>query len=461
MTQRILIVGGGYVGLYTALRLERKLRRRLQRGELEITVVDPESYMTYQPFLPEAAAGNLEPRHVTIPLRAILKHTRLIVGRVTAIEHATRTARVEIVEGESWPVHYDLLVMAVGSISRTLPIPGLAEHGIGFKTIEEAIHLRNRVLGLLDRAASTRDPDECRRCLTYVFVGGGFAGVEALAELADMTEEALRYLPSLAARPRWVLVEATGRILPEVGEEMGRYTIGELRSNGVEVLLNTRLDSVENGRVVLSDGQSFDACTLVWTAGVKPHPMLERTDLPLDDKGRLKATPLLTVEGHRDVFAAGDNAAVPDLTKPGQYCAPNAQHAVRQAKVLADNVVASLTGRPLKPYRHAYVGSVASLGLYRGVAQVYGVKMRGLPAWFMHRSYHLTRLPTFNRKVRVLADWTLALFFHREMVALGSLQNPYEEFRLAAETGKYREPAAVGRGAGQLSTEETRARASS
>ncbi|MEO3788335.1 NAD(P)/FAD-dependent oxidoreductase [Actinocorallia sp. B10E7] len=457
MTKRILIVGGGYVGLYTALRLERKLRRRLRRGEVELTLVDPESYMTYQPFLPEAAAGNLEPRHVTVPLRAVLEHTRLIIGRVTSIDHARHTARVEIVEGEDWPVRYDLLVVAVGSVSRTLPIPGLAENGIGFKTIEEAIHLRNRVLGLLDRAASTRDPAERRRSLTYVFVGGGFAGVEALAELADLTDDALKYLPDLPEKPRWVLVEASDRILPEVGEEMGRYTVDELRRHGIEVLLGTRLESAEGGRIVLSDGQEFEASTLVWTAGVKPHPMLRDTDLPLDDKGRIKTDPTLTVEGHRDAFTAGDNAAVPDLTNPGGFCAPNAQHAVRQARVLADNVIATLAGKPLKPYRHAYVGSVASLGLHRGVAQVYGVKLRGLPAWFMHRTYHLTRVPTFNRKVRVVADWTLALFFHREMVALGRLQNPYEEFRLAA--GGRRAPLTAAEV--QPSAEDTRARASS
>jgi len=460
MTKRILIVGGGYVGLYTALRLERKLKRQLRRGELEITLVDPESYMTYQPFLPEAAAGNLEPRHVTIPLRRALKHTRLIVGKIVSIDHAEHTARVEIVEGEDWPVRYDLLVMAVGSISRTLPIPGLAENGIGFKTIEEAIHLRNRVLGLLDRASSTRDETVRRRDLTFVFVGGGFAGVEALAELADLTEDALRHIPELTERPRWVLVEASDRILPEVGREMGRYTVDELRRHGIEVLLNTRLESAEDCRIVLSDGQEFEASTLVWTAGVKPHPMLHDTDLPLDEKGRIKTNPTLTVEGHRDAFTAGDNAAVPDLTNPGAFCAPNAQHAVRQAKVLADNIVATLTGEPLKPYRHAYVGSVASLGLHRGVAQVYGVKLRGLPAWFMHRTYHLTRVPTFNRKVRVMADWTLALFFHREMVALGRLQNPYEEFRLAAGTPPRRAAAGSPQEA-QPSAEDTRARASS
>ncbi|MDX6741335.1 NAD(P)/FAD-dependent oxidoreductase [Actinocorallia sp. A-T 12471] len=449
MRKRILIVGGGYVGLYTALRLQRKLRGPLKRGEVEITVVDPQGYMTYQPFLPEAAAGNLEPRHVIVPLRRVLRHCKIINGHVTSIEHARKSATVEIAAGEAWPVDYDLLVLAVGSVSRTLPIPGLAEHGIGFKTIEESIQLRNQVLGLLDRAASTRDPEECRRCLTFVFVGGGFAGVEALAELQDMAQDYLKWLPALNARPRWVLVEATDRILPEVGPELGVYTVEQLRQQEIEVLLNTRLNSAVGGRIELSDGKVFEAATLVWTAGVKPHPLINATDLPKDDKGRLKATVNLTVEGHPDAFTAGDNAAVPDLTTEGAYTAPNAQHAVRQARCLADNVLATLRGHELRPYKHAYVGSVASLGLYRGVAQLYGVKVRGLPAWFIHRTYHLTRLPTLNRKARVLGDWTFALFFRRQFVALGSMRDPYREFDIA--TGRRAQPSAA----------DTRARASS
>jgi NADH dehydrogenase len=438
-SQRILIVGGGYVGLYTALKLQRKLRRELRRGEIEITLVTPESYMTYQPFLPEAAAGNLEPRHVVVPLRRVLKRCKILNGRVVRVEHSQHQVEVQISDEEAWTVPYDLLVVAVGSISRTLPIPGLAENGIGFKTVEEAIHLRNHVLGKLDLAASTRDPDQRRRSLTFVFVGGGFAGVEALAELEDMAHDALRYYPSLSkADLRWILVEATDKILPEVGPDMGAWTVEALRKRGIEVKLSTRLDSAEKDRIILSDGDSFDAETLVWTAGVKAHPVLRNSDLPVDDKGRLKATAELTVEGLADVFTAGDNAAVPDLTKPpGEFCAPNAQHAVRQAAQLGSNIVATLRGKPLKPYKHAYAGSVASLGLHKGVAQVYGVKLRGFAAWFMHRTYHLSRVPTVNRKVRVTGDWTLALFFRRDFVSLGSLQHPREEFDLA--TGRKKE----------------------
>ncbi|TNY37193.1 NAD(P)/FAD-dependent oxidoreductase [Thermomonospora catenispora] len=437
-TTRILIVGGGYVGMYTALRLQRRLRREISRGRVQITVVEPQSYMTYQPFLPEAAAGNLEPRHVVVPLRRVLHRCTILNGRAVRIDHAVRRATVRVAgaedDGESdRELPYDRLVVAVGSISRTLPIPGLAEHGIGFKSLGEAIYLRNHVLSQLDIAASTQRADVRRRALTFVFVGGGYAGVEALGELEDMARDACAYYPSIdPGDMRWVLVEATGRILPEVGAEMGRWTVEALRRRGIEVALNTRLESAENGRIVLSDGREFEAGTLVWTAGVKPNPMLADTDLPLDERGRVKVGADLVVVGREGAYAAGDSAAVPDLTKPGEFCAPNAQHAVRQARRLADNLVADLHGRPRRPYRHAYAGSVAGLGLYKGVANVYGIRLKGYSAWFLHRTYHLSRMPTVNRKVRVTADWTLALFFRREIVSMGEIHRPREEFSLAA-----------------------------
>ncbi|HEX2312741.1 MAG TPA: NAD(P)/FAD-dependent oxidoreductase [Thermomonospora sp.] len=437
-TTRILIVGGGYVGMYTALRLQRKLRREISRGEIQITVVDPQSYMTYQPFLPEAAAGNLEPRHVVAPLRRVLHRCTILNGRVTRIDHERRRATVrlvgaELVEDGEREVPYDLVVVAAGSISRTLPIPGLGECGIGFKTLGEAIYLRNHVLAQMDIAASMPDERARRRALTFVFVGGGFAGVEALGELEDMARDACKWYPNIVGDDmRWVLVEATGRILPEVGEEMGRWTVEALRRRGIEVRLNTLLKSAEGGHIVLSDGEEFEAGTLVWTAGVKANPIVADTDLPKDDKGRVKVTAELAVEGVRGAYSAGDVAAVPDLTNPGEFCAPNAQHAVRQAARLADNIVADLRGRPRVPYRHAYVGSVAGLGLRKGVANVYGIKLRGFLAWFLHRTYHLSRVPTVNRKARVTADWTLATFFRREIVSMGEVHRPREEFELAA-----------------------------
>jgi NADH:quinone reductase (non-electrogenic) len=439
----LLIVGGGYVGMYTALRLQRKLRRELRSGELEITVVDPQSYMTYQPFLPEAAAGNLEPRHVVTPLRRVLHRCRMLNGRVIRIDHAARRATVRVVEegltaDGTREIAYDRLVVATGSISRTLPIPGLAEWGIGFKSIAEAIYLHNHVIGQLDIADSTEDEKVRERALGFVFVGGGYAGIEALAELEDLARDACRLYPTIERSDmRWMLVEASDRILPEVGPEMGQWTVEALRGRDIEIKLNTMLESAEDGRIVLSDGTEFDAGTLVWTAGVKANPVLRDTDLPVDAKGRLKATAELTVEGVECAYTAGDNAAVPDLTKPGELTAPNAQHAVRQAKRLADNIIADLHGKPRKPYKHKYVGSVAGLGLHKGVANVYGVKLRGVLAWFVHRTYHLSRVPTVNRKARVLADWTLALFFRRDVVSLGELQSPRADFEMA--TGR-REP---------------------
>ncbi|MGW4905004.1 NAD(P)/FAD-dependent oxidoreductase [Streptomyces sp. NPDC004270] len=437
---RILVVGGGYVGMYTALRLQRKLKAELRRDEVDITVVTPDPYMTYQPFLPEAAAGSISPRHVVVPLRSVLDRCHVVIGEVTSIEHAKRTAEVTTLataEERKGPtfLEYDELVLAPGSIARTLPIPGLAEHGIGFKTVEEAIGLRNHVIEQMDIASSTRDPAIRDAALTFVFVGGGYAGVEALGELEDMARYAARYYHNVQPEDmKWILVEATDRILPEVGPEMGRYTVTELRRRNIQVLLNTRLESCADRIAVLSDGQRFPARTLVWTAGVKPHPVLAATDLPLTPRGRLKCTAELAIDGVDHAWAAGDAAAVPDVTaaEPGTETAPNAQHAVRQAGVLGDNIVHALRGEPLDTYAHAYVGSVASLGLHKGVAQVYGRKLKGYPAWFMHRVYHLSRVPTFNRKARVLAEWTLSGLFKREIVSLGSLEHPRAEFELAA-----------------------------
>lgn len=424
---RILIVGGGYVGMYTALGLQSKL----SPGDASITVVDPQPQMTYQPFLPEAAAGSIEPRHVVVPLRPVLRHCHVLCGRVTKVEHAHRVATIENCAGNVEQLGYDVLVMAPGSIARTLPIPGLAEHGISFKTIGEAIYLRNHVLSRLEAADATIDPQLRRKLLSFVVIGGGYAGIELLGELEDMARYACRYFGTIEPSDmRWVLVEATGRIMPEVSEGLGRYTIKRLTQRGIEVFLNTRVTTMENGHLVLDDGTEFDADTIVWTAGVRANPVLRQTDLPLDDRQRLCCLATLQVVGCSDAFSAGDCAAVPDLTSddPNAVCSPSAQHAVRQAAVLADNVIAYLRGHALRHYQHRYAGSVASLGLYRGVAEIYGIRLTGVVAWFMHRTYHLSRMPTFNRKIRILADWTSALLFRREVVSLGQINDPKADF---------------------------------
>ena len=279
-------------------------------------MVDPRSVMTYQPFLPEAAAGSVEPRHVVVPLRKTLKGCRVVTGRVTGIDHANKVAKVMPEEGPEYELAYDQVVVALGSIARTLPIPGLAEEATGFKNVEEAIALRNKVLDRLDVASSQPDPALRKSALTFVFVGGGYAGVEAFAELEDMARYATRYYDNIKPEDmRWVLVEATGRILPEVGEELGKYTVDQLRKRNMDIKLETRLESCEKGHVILSDGDEFDADTIVWTAGVKANPALAGDRLPA---GRAAAgSSAWRTCGSRvstDAWSAGDNAAVPDLT---------------------------------------------------------------------------------------------------------------------------------------------------
>ncbi|MGC4864971.1 NAD(P)/FAD-dependent oxidoreductase [Micromonospora sp. DT53] len=433
--KRILVVGAGHVGLYAALRLSKKLSSR----EAEVMVVDPQPHMTYQPFLPEAAAGNISPRHSVVPLRRELRRCKMVAGTVTRIEHDRKVATVQPISGPAREITYDHVIVAPGSVSRTLPIPGLHEQGIGFKTIGEAIYLRNHVLDRLDVAAATPDPDVRRSALTFTFVGGGYAGIEALAEMEDMARDALRYYPELKQdEVRWVLVEATQRVLPEVDRDMGAYTVQQLMKRNMDIRLDTRLESCVDGVVKLSDGDSFRSDTIVWTAGVKPSPMLDATDFPRDDRRRITCLPTLqVVDGDQVVegaWSAGDCAAVPDLTKePGNFCSPSAQHAVRQAARMADNIAAVIRGREPVNYKHKHVGSVASLGLHKGVAQVYGIKMTGWPAWVMHRTYHMSRIPSFNRKVRVVVDWSLAFFLKREVVALGQLHDPREEFAEASQ----------------------------
>jgi NADH:ubiquinone reductase (H+-translocating) len=428
---RILIVGGGYVGLYAALRLER----RLDPGDAELTLVNPESFMTYQPFLPEAAAGNIEPRHVVVPLRTVLRRTRVLTGQVTSLDHAGRVARVEPLEGPAFDLTYDHVVIAPGSISRVLPVPGLADRAIGFKTVAEAIHLRNQVLSRMDAAESTTDVEARRRALSFLFVGGGYAGVEALAELEDLARDASRsYRTFGREHMRWVLVEAANGILPEIGQGLGDYAMRRLRHRDIEVYLQTRLESAEGGVMKLSNGITFEAETLVWTTGVKPHPLVVRTRFPLDERGRLIADEFLRVHGVEGAWTAGDGAAVPDLLSGGTN-PPTAQHAMRQARQLGENLAATIRGEELRAFRYRNLGALVSLGRYKGVARVVGIRLKGFPAWFLHRSYHLSRVPTLNRKVRVALDWSVALFFRRDVVQLGTLEHPREAFgRATGET---------------------------
>jgi NADH dehydrogenase len=288
----------------------------------------------------------------------------------------------------------------------------------------------------MDAAESTSDAAARRRALSFLFVGEGYAGVEALAELEDLARDAARSYRTFGREDmRWVLVEATGGILPEIGRGLGEYATRRLRDRGIEVHLDTRLESAEGGVMRLSNGVSFEADTLVWTTGVKPSPLVARTGLPLDDKGRLIADEFLRVRDVEGAWTAGDGAAVPDLTTGG-ISPPTAQHAMRQARRLGENLAATLRGEELRAFRYRNLGALVSLGRYKGVARVLGVRLKGFPAWFLHRSYHLSRVPTLNRKVRVALDWSVALFFRRDVAQLGTLEHPHEAFgRAAGETG--------------------------
>ncbi|MCF4120021.1 NAD(P)/FAD-dependent oxidoreductase [Antribacter sp. KLBMP9083] len=433
---RIVVLGGGSVGLYVA----RRLRKKLKKKEAAIVVVDPRPYMTYAPFLPEAAAGSIDARDVVAPHRRALKGIDVLQGKVVHIDHANRHITIRPEEADDYEVSYDQLVVGLGSVSRTLPIPGLAETGIGFKNVEEAIAVRNHVLNRLDVASSTWDVDQRKRMLTFTFVGGGFAGIEALAEIEDMARYATRQYPTIEPEDlRFVMIEGAGRILPEVSEPMGLWALEEMKKRGIEFHLSTFLSSCVDGHVVTSTGVEFDSDTVVWTAGVKANPVIkDESDLPVDKLGRVIVLPTLQVadeDGNvvEGAWAAGDCAAVPDVLNPGKFCPPNAQHAIREAVRLADNIVAGYKDRPAVEYRHKNVGVVASLGLYKGVAELFGfVKLRGPLAWLAHRSYHVMAMPTGNRKVRIMVGWIGQFLMGRELVSLGSLHDPRSEFRAAA-----------------------------
>ena len=427
---RILVVGGGYIGMYAARHLERRLRGRDHR----IVLVSPENHMTYQPFLPEVASGLIDPRAVVVPLRRVLRRTRLVLGEVERIDADARVAHVRLADGRMHEEPFDVAVIGTGSWSRTLPIPGLPEHAVGFKTLPEAIWLRNRVLGQLDIADAADEDEERRAALGFVFVGAGFAGIEAIGELEDFARAALATYPRpMVSDMRWVMIEATDRILPELDPRLARYAADRLRERGIEVRTGTRLVAIDDGSVRLSDGSEIAAATIVWTAGVRPSPLPIESGLRVDDRGRLLVDRALRVVGVDGIWAAGDVAAVPDPDAPAGLSPPTAQHALRQAKRLAANVAAALEGRPQEPFRYRNKGMLCSLGHYRGVADPFGIRIRGFPAWFLHRTYHLLYMPTLARKVRIALDWTVALLFPRDLAQLGSLEHPRDAFRRSAE----------------------------
>jgi NADH:ubiquinone reductase (H+-translocating) len=430
---KILIIGGGYAGFYTAFKLERILKD----GEAEVTIVDPLPYLTYQPFLPEVVAGSIEARHAVTSLRRHLKKTRIITGKALDVDHSKRIAKIGIKGSEPFELSYDQIVMTAGAVSRTFPIPGVAEHAIGLKTIEEAIEIRNRIMTNLDKATNLPAGPARERLLTFVVVGGGFAGIETYAEMRSLVSYLLRYYPNISFEDtHFHLIEAMGRIMPEVSQATSEWVIENLDKRGAKIHLNTQLLSAVGGKVELSTGESFESDVIVWTAGVMAHPFVRNTDLPLDDRGRITAlASLQVVDGEKlivDAWTAGDGSAVPDLSGGGVggYCVPNAQHAVRQAKLLAKNIAASIRNQPVKDYFHKNMGAVAGLGIGVGVFQFRNIAITGIIAWFMHRGYHGLAMPMWERKLRVFSGWIWNFILRRDIVAISATKEP----RLAFET---------------------------
>ena len=368
----ILILGGGFAGAYVARLLGR-------RGA---TIISPENFMLYTPMLPEAASGTLEPRHVVVPLRMMCPYAELLLGRAVGLDEASRTVAVATDAG-SFDVAYEQLVLALGSVPRTLPIPGLAEHGLGFKNLADAIHLRNHVLRELEAADAALVASHAERHLTFVFVGAGYAGVEALAEIPTRLSE---------------------------------YAARQLTGRGIDIRVGTTLESVEGDSLVLSDGSRLETHTLVWTAGVRAHPLLAELGLLLDERGRVRVDDILRVEGCGNIWALGDCARVLNAATPDHPDPPTSQHALRQARRLAKN----LQGAP-RPYRYRMRGMVATLGRHKGVGDVLGLRLRGFLGWFATRTYHLYQLPLASRKLRVVTDWTVSLFFRRDIAELSML----------------------------------------
>lgn len=432
MAWNVVVVGGGFAGANAA----REIEKRFSPDTVKVTLVSEQNFLLYTPFLPEAAAGTLEPRHVVTPLRELLKHTRLQIGSMTGLDQGRKVVKIRNAEGDPQELRYDRLILAPGSVSRTLPIPGLAEHGAAFKSLADAIWLRNHVIRSLELAESVHDRRRLDELLTFVFVGGGYAGLEALAELQDFAVDALDMYP--AAREhgmRWMLVEAGPRVLREIDAGLADYTVRQLRRRGIDIRLDTQLSEVTASDVALSTGERIPTRTLVWTAGVKPSPLVKELGLPLTSTGRIHVDETMQVDGATDVWAIGDAAAVPNPIDENRDSPPTAQHARRQGIAAGRNVAATLGKGEVKPYSYRDRGSFVNLGRYKAVAMAGRIKLRGPLAWFLARTYHMSQIPGFSRKFRAIVDWTVSLPFSRDVSEVGSIGHPrhLREDPLAAE----------------------------
>jgi NADH dehydrogenase len=434
----VVIAGGGFGGLYAARRLERRLPRHSAR----ITVVSDVNFLLYTPLLPGAAAGTLEPRHVVVPIREELEWAELQLGRVTGADPALNEVYVRTLDGRDESLRYDQLIVAVGSVSRVLPVPGLAEHALGFKTLAEAIAVRNHTLLNLEIAESLPDDHSRREYLTFVFVGAGYAGVEGIAELQDYVADILDGYPRCRATgTRWIMVEALDRIMPEIPPSLAEFASRELRRRGIELRTGTRLESMDDQSALLTTGERIPTRMVCWTAGVKPPAVVRQLGLPLTEGGRIDVDATMRVKGIENVWAIGDAAAVPDPAQRRRApTPPTCQHAIRQGRVVGSNVASALVGKKPRPFQYRTLGVFVDMGRFKAVATILGIRLRGFPAWFAARTYHLAMMPGAARRVRLGADWAVGLVFGRASAELGQLGHPpalgdyLEEMSRAGET---------------------------
>jgi NADH dehydrogenase len=421
MAPHVLILGGGFGGLYAA----RSLERTLAPGAASVTLISDVNYMLYTPLLPGASGGTLEPRHVVVSLRDELNRTSIRLGRVTGADTDRGVVTYGDLSGHGHEIGYDHLIVALGSTSRTVPVPGLAEHALGFKTIAEAIAIRNRLILNMERAESCESAEERTSLLTYVFVGAGYAGLEGLAELHDFAIDLVERYPICRAHGlRFMLVEARDRVMPEIEPRLANFAVKRLRRRGIEVRTSTTLERVSETSVLLSGGEEVLTRTVCWTAGVRPVDAVAELGLPLGPGGRIVTDECMRVPGHDQVWALGDAAAVPDPARSGQPCPPTCQHALRQGRLVGRNVAAVLAQDEPQPFTYKTLGVFVDMGRFEAVATTLGIRWKGFPAWFLARSYHLMMMPGVKRRLRLMADWSVGLWFGRDATELGQLGHP-------------------------------------
>jgi len=413
--KRIVILGGGFGGAYCAQALERSLRGQ----EVEILLIDRHNFFAFYPLLVEAGTGSLEPRHAVVSIRRYLRSSRFRMAEVLNVNTRARTVTTRVeATGETSSISYDHLVLALGSVTRLPPVPGLAEHGFELKGLSDAVALRDRAIALLEAAEAATTERLRRSLLHWVVVGASFTGVELAGEFHVFLRQASRVYPGL--RPdqcRITLVELGERILPALDPGLSGYATRQLRKRGIDVRLRASVARIATDSVTLSDGEVLSANTVVWCAGIAPNPLLSRLGLPLDERGYLIAETDLRVRGQDNVWGIGDCAVSP--SPDGTPYAATAQNAVRQGEHLARNLAGVLRNRPTRPMRYRPAGTLAALGCRTGVARLFGVKLSGFPAWFVWRSAYLLKMPGWWRRARIALDWTMDLLFPREIVQLG------------------------------------------